>query len=209
LLVYAETLPFFIRYNITSYTPTKVRYQDDLYTIFGIPVLEYKEDILSQVDMLYRKGLEYVRERKMLTNKVAFTFSKTKGLLTTAHLSQSPLNDIDDNELTLPIKLSIDVVVHSNQAAYTIAQQIISAIKERYKPDFTFELIRSELIQYLREKFDFIRDIDVHLIDKNGNRISKDLSIHYTPDSIPKNEILTFVPEVISIGDIEVNVTYV
>jgi len=206
LLSYVELSPFRIKTNITPYVPLKLT---GTYTIYGVPVIEYNESFFNYLNLLFINATEAIQEKKMITNKVALAFGKTYGLITNASLSTSPLNDIEDNIIPIPLKLKVYAKVHSLEDKTTIINNIIGIIRKAIQPGFQVDIIRSKLIQILHDSLDYLREVSIYILDKDGNELDKDVSIRVTAHDIPKNQILTFVPEVISVGEIDVDVSYV
>jgi len=206
LLSYVELSPFIIKTNITPYLPLKLT---DQYVIYGVPVIEDNDDILESLDLLFVNATNEIQDRKMITNKIALAFGKTHGLISNASLSTSPLNEIEDNTIPLPLKIKVYAKVHTLKEKAVVAKEIEDAIRNMIQPGFQVDVIRSKIIQTLHDALDYLQEVSIYIIDKNGNELDKDISIRITPYDIPKDQILTFVPEVISVGNIDIDVSYV
>jgi len=208
-LSYSELQPFKLKYNVSNYVPLKLMWkqinQSTIeYTILGVPAISDDNYLTS----LYTTGIDFIRSKKMVTNKVALSFAKTVGRIMTASLSVHPLNEINDNEVDLPVPLEINLTVHTTMPSESIEQEVEKFIRDQLKPSFDTNIIISKIVQLIRDKFDYVRDVEVYVIDKNGHKLEKNIAIQYDMKHIPKDKILTFVPEAISVNP-TINVKYV
>jgi len=215
-LSYIELAPFRVKYNISAYTPLKLTWQQVndstiQYTIYGVPVLQSPENAESDLTNLFTTVIESIRDLKMITNKVSVSFAKTYGLIENVKYSKSKLNSAHPNEFTIPLKLKLDVYVTTNKPRIDIIKEIKSILLDLYKPAIERDVILSDIIETLKSSLDYIRDLNVYLVDKDGNEKQQDIVFSYSDSDIPKDEILSYVPEVIYVTDdsIDVNVTYV
>ena len=208
-LSYSELQPFRLKYNVSNYVPLKLEWkhidQSTIeYTLLGVPVIA--DD--NYLTTLFTDGINFIKDKKMVTNKIALSFAKTVGRIMTASLSVHPLNEINDNEVNLPIPLEINLTVHSSLSSSSIKQEIEKFVLDKFKPSFNTTIILSEIVQLIRDNFDYVKDIEIYVIDKDGNKLEKNIAIQYDMRHIPKDKILTFVPEAISVKPI-INVKYV
>jgi len=209
MINYVELSPFYAKYNISAYTPIKVKFEDKKYIVYGVPAIEYIEDIIEHLNQLYISGVSYIEERKMLTNKVAIAFGKTVGLLMNSNLSRSPLNSAKPGQFEIPVKLHIKAYVHTMETSSTIQQRIKKLVMSFIQPSFDIDIIRSTIVKMLYDNLDYLKDVEVYIVDKNGNLTEEDISIHIDSYDIPKDQVLTFVPEIIGLQEPEVEVIYV
>jgi hypothetical protein len=205
LLSYVQLNPFKVKYNISSYVPCKVVGQ---YTIYGIPVIANDSKFIDQINTLFTSSIKLLKDLKMITNKISLAFGKTYGLITTSYLSKSPLNTIEDNTIPIPLKLYVKAYVSTLESKDTIVNDIKTILNEKIQPGFFTPVIRSQLIQALHDKLDYLKDVYIYIVDKDGNKLEADIDIQYDSTDIPKDKLLTFVPDVISLGDVEVEVNY-
>jgi len=210
---YISLSPFFMKYNITTFTPVKMTYKHKSesiieYTLYGVPVINLDTTEDPIVDSLYLSTVEDLDNYKMITTKVALGFGKTHGLLTTLDITQSKLNTAPSNKIPIPLRLYCKVYVSTNLTYIDIKKDVTKVINDYLKPGFNKSFIISQAIRQIEDQLDYVKKVELFVYDKDGNKTTYDIDIKIDSRHIPKNKLLEFVPEILSLGDIDLDVVY-